>query len=297
MEHHMTRRSHAHFLPSAAVALCGVAWGGFWYPLRWFESQGVGGAWVSFIFFAVSALSPLAFIWRRERWGEGIGGQLFTGFLLGSAFTLYTISLVMTDVIHAILLFYLTPAWSTIAGVIFLGERLNLNRGLALLMGFAGLAFILGVDDGLPFPRNAGDWIALISGMCWSAGTIRSFLKPSRSIAVTVFTFSHGGLVSSGIVLLIATGMASPIAATGHLAQTLPAIIGLALIIFVPPNFLVLWAAQRIDSGRVGILLMTEVLAGAITAALFSGEAFGVAELVGTILIVCAAVIEVLGRR
>ena len=38
----------------------------------------------------------------------------------------------------------------------------------------------------------------------------------------------------------------------------LPWIMLLGLIIFVPPNFLVLWAAQRIDSARVGILLMTE---------------------------------------
>jgi drug/metabolite transporter (DMT)-like permease len=70
-----------------------------------------------------------------------------------------------------------------------------------------------------------------------------------------------------------------------------------ALIFFVPPNFLVLWAAQRIDSGRVGILLMTEVLAGAATAALFSGEAFGTMELAGTLLILCAGLVEVLGRR
>ena len=66
---------------------------------------------------------------------------------------------------------------------------------------------------------------------------------------------------------------------------------------FVPPNFLVLWAAQRIDSGRVGILLMTEVLVGAATAALFSGEPFGLMELTGTALIVCAGLVEVLGRR
>ncbi len=58
-----------------------------------------------------------------------------------------------------------------------------------------------------------------------------------------------------------------------------------------------LWAAQRIDSGRVGILLMTEVLAGAVTAALFSGESFGVMEATGTILILCAGLVEVLGRR
>ena len=79
--------------------------------------------------------------------------------------------------------------------------------------------------------------------------------------------------------------------------SNLPWIVILALIIFVPPSYLVLWASQRIDAGRVGILLMTEVLAGAITAALFSGEYFGIRELTGTALIVCAGLVEILGRR
>ena len=53
-----------------------------------------------------------------------------------------------------------------------------------------------------------------------------------------------------------------PLANIGNLVHALPWIIVLALIIFVPPNFLVLWAVQRMDPGRVGILLMTEVLVG-----------------------------------
>jgi len=291
------QRSAGHLLPSIAVAVCGAAWGGFWYPLRWLESLGVGGAWVSLVFFAVAALSPLPWLTRRAAWGQHVPGQFVTGFLLGSAFTLYTVSLVMTDVIHAILLFYLTPVWSTIGGIVFLGERLNFSRGLAVALGFTGMMFILGVGDGLPIPRNAGDWVALASGMCWAAGTLRSFVRPSASTAAPTFMFSVGGLLSSAAVLLLAGSLASPLAGTVNLVSSLPFIIGLALVIFVPPCFIILWAAQRINPGRVGILLMTEVVAGAVTAALFSGEAFGVAEFAGTMLIVFAGAIEVLGRR
>ena len=284
------------FLPSLAVALCGAAWGGFWYPLRWLEQVGIGGAWVSVIFFAVAVISPLPWLLRRSAW-QGFGSALVTGFLLGMAFTLYTVSLVMTDVIHAILLFYLTPVWSTLAGIAFLGERLTLNRALAMIFGFAGLAFILGFDEGLPLPRNAGDWLALLSGMLWAAGTLRSFSRPSPGVSLPVLTFCIGGLVSSLVVVMIAAAVSSPISNLTNVAEGLPWAILIALIIFVPPNFLVLWAAQRIDSGRVGILLMTEVLAGAVTAALFSGEHFGAMELTGTILILCAGLVEVLGRR
>ena len=271
-------------------------WGVFWLPLRWLADQGVGGGWVSLVFNAVSALAPLPWLLRRSRWA-GARSHLLTGLLLGSAFALYTVSLAMTDVLHAILLFYLTPVWSTLGGWLLFKERLGASRILAIVFGLGGLALILGIADGWPLPRNAGDWTALASGMCWAAGTLRSYAKPSRGIALPVFLFSLGGLASSAIILMIGSALAMPLANAGNLLQAMPWMILLALIFFVPPNFLVLWAAQRIDPGRVGILLMGEVLVGSISAALLSGQPFGPAEFAGTLLIVCAGLVEVVGRR
>ena len=48
---------------------------------------------------------------------------------------------------------------------------------------------------------------------------------------------------------------------------------------------------------RIGVLLMSEVVVGAISAALLSGEAFGAREALGTLLIVAAALFEVLGKK
>ena len=271
-------------------------WGVFWYPLRSFEAAGVGGGWVSLIFNLTALLSPLPWLVDRKAWA-GFARQAANGLLLGTAFSLYTVSLVMTDVIHAILLFYLTPVWSTIGGCLLFGERLSIARVAAIVLGFAGMATILGVGDGLPMPRNAGDWLALLGGLCWAAGTLRSYRQPSLGIALPVFTFSLGGVVSSAFILAVASQIGLPLAETGDIWPVLPWILLLAMIIFVPPNFLVLWAAQRIDSGRVGILLMTEVLFGSVSAALLSGEAFGPAHAAGTALIVAAGSIEVLGRR
>ena len=289
------QRSSSLLLPSIAVALCGVMWGGLWYPLRWFESGGTGGGWTSLIFFVAAALAPLPWLIAARPPARDWRPQLITGLLLGTAFTLYTVSLVMTDVIHAILLFYMTPVWSTLGGIMLFGERLTWNRALAMILGFAGMAFILGLDGGLPLPRNAGDWVALASGMLWAAGTMRSHRSPAEGAALPLFAFALGGVVSSLLVLAVSAG--TPLAAADGTSGHLIWIVLTALVMFVPPNALVLWAAQRIDSGRVGILLMTEVLAGAITAALFSGESFGPMEFTGTALIVCAGFIEVVGRR
>lgn len=297
MHPEVLRTPPAAMLPAIAVALCGAVWGAFWFPLRWFDELGIGGGWVAFIFNAVAVLAPLPWLMRRSAWVGSNPGQFFTGLLLGTAFSLYTVSLVMTDVIHAILLFYLTPVWSTLAGLIFLKQRMTLPRSAAMALGFGGIISILGIGDGLPLPRNIGDWMALVSGMLWAAGSVLSYIRPSPRIAVPVLAFSIGGLVSSGVLLAIASAMSLPMAAASNIGQALPWIIVLALVIFVPPNFLVLWAARKIDPGRIGILLMTEVLVGAITAALFSGEPFGSGEMLGTAMIVSAGLIEVLGRH
>ena len=273
-----------------------MMWGVFWMPLHWFASQGMGGAWVSVVFNAVAVLAPLPWLLRSASW-RNFGSQFVTGLMLGSAFSLYTVSLVMTDVIHAILLFYLTPVWSTLAGWLLFGERLSPPRIAAIVLGFTGLGFILGVNEGLPLPRSAGDWVALASGMLWSAGTLRSFARPSDAIALPVFCFSLGGLLSALAILALAALLAADMAAADHVAATLPWIVLLGLVIYVPPSFLVLWAAQRIDPGRVGILLMTEVIVGSISAALFSGQGFSVSEGIGTVAIVVAGLVEVSGRR
>ncbi len=281
------RHRQSHLLPSIAIALCGAMWGVFWLPMRWFDSEHVGGAWISIIFNAMALLSALPFLLRRRVW------QSINGLLLGSAFSLYTVSLVMTDVIHAILFFYLTPVWSTLAAWFLFGERMGTRRALSIALGFSGLAAILGGVDAVPLPRNTGDWVALASGMCWAAGTLRSYRKPTAKVALSVFAFALGGLVSSLVILAAAAGMGLALAQTGNLDAMLPWIIVLGLVIFVPPNFLVLWAAQRIDPGRVGILLMTEVLFGAISAALLSGEPYSLSDAIGTALISSAGFIEV----
>jgi drug/metabolite transporter (DMT)-like permease len=221
---------------------------------------------------------------------------MINGLLLGTAFSLYTVSLVMTDVIHAILLFYLTPVWSTLGSWLLYRQRLDAARLLSIMLGFAGLAAVLGVTEGLPMPRNLGDVVALASGMFWAAGSIRSFRRPSDRIALPVFSFALGGFLSSIVILLVAASLGLTLATPGPLMAMLPWIVLIAAVLFVPPNFLVLWAAQRIDPARVGILLMTEVLFGAISASILSGEPFSLADGIGTALIVAAGLIEVLRR-
>ncbi len=283
-------------LPTFAVLAVGMLWGIFWMPMRLLDSYGVGAAWVSVVFSAVMMLSPLPWIAASRRWRVS-KHQATAGSLLGTAFTFYTCSLLLTDVINAILLFYLTPIWSMLAGFLLHGTRPTLLRIFAIVCGLGGMMFILGAGEDFPWPRNAGDWIALTSGMLWAAGSMLAARESDDSIAIPIALFGFGGVVSSLAFVGAAMAAGSDTASSGTLIANLPLIIGLALVLFVPTNALVLWAQQKMDAPRVGILLMGEVVVGAISAALFSGEAFTRGDLAGTLLIIGASVTEILSRQ
>ena len=55
--------------------------------------------------------------------------------------------------------------------------------------------------------------------------------------------------------------------------------------------------AMLLTPGRIGILLMSDVVVGVGSAAALAGEPFGWREATGTVLIVGAAFVEVLGRQ
>lgn len=288
--------SRSAFLPSLGVLAAGGVWGLFWYPLRAVEAQGVSGDWVNLLFFAVSGATILPWALRREALATLSKDQLITGLLLGTAFAFYTLSLVMTEVVRAILLFYMTPVWSTLASIAFWGDRLTNRRAAALAFGLGGLWLVIQNDQGLPIPQNLGDWVGLMAGICWSLGTLRSFHGPSLPVSSTVLAFSIGGLGTTLAVMVLRYY-------TGDLSTDLAAVVGvmpllltLGLFMFAIPNLFVLWAAQEVEPARVGILLLAEVLTGTISAALFSMEPFGAAQTLGAVLIVAAGVVEVTAR-
>lgn len=283
--------------PSLAVAGSGAMWGLFWAPLNYFSAQGVNGAWVVLIFFLVTlvTIAPLLVLrWRDLR--DGAAPAVGVGLLTGGSFALYTLSLVLTDVVHALLLFYVSPVWSTIIGWFVHGERITLTRLLAIALGLAGLGVVLGADQGLPLPRNIGDWLAFAGGVVWSVGSIYLTTERTRPLLQPVGAFILGGTaIAVAILMLPIPGFGSPPDAD-TLGRTLPGIVGLALVLFVPTSFLVTWGVRNMSAGRSGILLMTEVVVGTASAALFSGQPFGIRELLGASLIVSAGFVEVLGR-
>ncbi len=282
--------------PSIVVALAGMSWGVVWLPMRLLDELGLRGAWSSFAVFvtAIVLLSPVM-IARRHRLIAGGASLLVTGMIIGGAFALYATALVLTEVVYTILLFYLTPVWSTLLGRIMLDEKITHGRLLALILGITGLFVVLGFDRGLPLPRNIGDWMALLSGIAWAYGSLRIYRSDTASAWESTNTFFAGGFLVTLAVVLLPIGTPTPTA--GSLLAAAPWLFSFVAIYLVPSFLVLLWAASRLSPGRVGLLLMGEVVVGVISAALLTDEPFGRREFIGTILIVGAGIVEVMQRQ
>jgi drug/metabolite transporter (DMT)-like permease len=70
-------------------------------------------------------------------------------------------------------------------------------------------------------------------------------------------------------------------------------LLALATIWILPVIWLTIFGASHLDPGRVGILLMLEIVVALTSAALLTDEPFGARELVGAVLIMGAAAVEI----
>ncbi len=286
--------SHRHRVVSTNLLVVAAAalWGLYWLPVRALADW-MPGAWGTVVVVAVAALllAPAAVARRRELRLAAPGALAATA-LGGASFAMYSIALVEGRVAVVILLFFLTPVWSTLIGRLWLAWPTARLRYVALGLGLAGLVLVLGAEGGPPVPRSAADWLGLLSGLLWSLATtgIRTH-RPLRADAAAG-VFALGGLATALVLTpLLAASPAAPDAVPG---PELWVWVGLAAGLWWGLSLMVLlWAAARIEPARLGILQMSEVVVGVASAALLAGEAVGPSTALGGGLIVAAAVLEV----
>ena len=283
-------------LPILVTLLAAAAWGLFWLPIRAFEEAGLGAGWTTLAIFATPALLlvPVA-LWRATRGLPAGLGQAVPGLLVGGAVVLYSESLLWTDVARALILFYVTPVWGTALEILLLGRRLTLARAVALILGLLGLLTILGGRTGLPLPQNAGDVMALTAGVLWALGSMRVRLSPSMSSFEAVFSFFIWGSLAALVIVLLPFQPEGAAPTGEDMLRLAPWLVLAAAAFVIPVVWGLLWGAKEIDAGRLGILLQLEAVVGIGSAAILTDEPFGVVEVLGTVLVVGAGVVDVMG--
>jgi drug/metabolite transporter (DMT)-like permease len=280
-------------LAMIAVALSGLAWGLFWIPLRALDHAGIAGVWAVVLFYVLPALLlvPIMFL----RWSQIVQGGWslhLAGMLAGVALVSYAGALIFTDVVRALLFYYLTPLWSTLLARIVIGERIAGARWGTVSLGFVGLLVLLRVDTGFSGSLNVGDWMGLAGGFLWAMAAVGMKSNESgNGIDFTLSYFIWGSVAALALTLLPFEG-AKTIPDWSTFRDVLPWIVPVALVLVIPPAFAIMWGATILSPGLLAILFMTEISAGTITVAIWANEPFGLRELSGIVLITVAGIFE-----
>ena len=274
-----------------ACLYAGGVWGLFWIPLRALEEAGINGLWVTFVYFLVPTifLIPVG-IWRLKYLKLGSFNLQLTGMLSGGALMLYATSIVYTDVVRAMLLFYLTPVWGTILGRLFLNENITQLRIFSMIIAIIGMLTIFGLGVKFPIPQNIGDWMGVASGLMWAVASLRIRLNQNASaIDMTLGFFFWATIFAIIIALTIAPNFVPTIS---QVLPALPILLVFVILLILPGTLASLWGPKFLNPGLVGLLFMTEIVVGSISVALLAGEPFGYREVIGIILISSASMIE-----
>ena len=286
---------HPHYFKiSVALALSAGAWGIYWLPQRILEQGGLTGGWgtISQMLIGVLVLLPFS-IWRKIT-GRSFGFELpLTGLLVGGGCICYALSFLLTDVVRALILFYMTPVWTTIFEILFLKKKPGWQRAVSLAFALGGLWNVFSEQTIIPLPENTGDWIALAGGVIFAAGMIRlEVVKTDGAFPIIFSFFFYGAIfnIVAGYLLADYLGEMPPIEA--FISMTAFLLI-LSIFYFIPTGIVILWAPTQIGAGICSILFLSEILVGVISSSILTDEPFGWRQILGSSLIIIGGILAV----
>ena len=280
---------------SLIIVVSSCAWGLYWLPLRSIEQSGIVGSWSIVLVNAcpLIILVPLIFfnLDKLKKYPKPI---LFAGIMIGAAFTFYANGLVETSVIRATLLFYLSPIWSTIIGIIWLNERLTIARVISIIVALIGLILLLyDFRNQETAMLNFGDFSSILSGLFWALGA--SILKKWSKLPIIPLTAIVYFSTTSLSILLAIIVYKAPIPSLALIGQNFSTAFIWSVIVLLPSFCIIFRISQILFPGRVGILMMSEVAVAVISAKiLLPEEQMVILQWIGASAILLAGVVEII---
>ena len=280
---------------SLIIVVSSCAWGLYWLPLRSIEQSGIVGSWSIVLVNAcpLIILVPLIFfnLDKLKKYPKPI---LFAGIMIGAAFTFYANGLVQTSVIRATLLFYLSPIWSTIIGIIWLNERLTIARVISIIVALIGLTLLLyDFRNQETTMLNFGDFSSILSGLFWALGA--SILKKWSKLPIIPLTAIVYFSTTSLSILLAIIVYKAPIPSLALIGQNFSTAFIWSVIVLLPSFCIIFRISQILFPGRVGILMMSEVAVAVISAKiLLPEEQMVILQWIGASAILLAGVVEII---
>jgi len=259
-------------------------WGLIWYPLRLLDGAGMSAVWVLFVMYLSVLVVSLPFL-LKQRFFQHITGEL-VGLALAAGITsvCFLMALIEGEVMRVMLLLYLSPIWSILLGRWWLGETLSPMAIAMFCLALMGSIIMLwNPEIGLPWPDGWGDWLALLGSVAFSFNNVLSRKLGNVSMSLKVGATWWGVFLVSGVVLL---AQQSPVPVVDMSAWLIAIAMGVFGMIAV--NISTLYGLAKMPVYRSAVIMLFELVVGALSAWWLSSEVISLSEWVGGVLIILA---------
>jgi len=273
--------------PVFSLLLSAALWGVIWYPLRLLEAAGLSGLWTTLASYgAALLLGSLAVIARRGELRHQPLALLILAVSAGWCNVAFILAVLEGTVVRVLLLFYLSPIWAVLLAWLFLGERLSRQAtGVFALAIIGALVMLWDPVIGLPWPSAPGDWLAVSSGFAFALSNVMTRQLQQVSVQIKTFTSWTGVMVIATTMLLFSGAVALPeVTLSVWLAAAALGWFGIVIM-----TLAVQYGVTHMPVHRSAVILLFELIAGALSASLLTNEVVRPLEWLGGVLIIAAA--------
>ena len=293
----MNSASTRNALPVVALTLNAFVWGTSWWPLRYLQANGLHPLWTTALIYGAAVIVILL---ARPRSLLQLARNPSLWVLVLAAGTTnasFNWGVTVGDVVRVLLLFYLMPLWAVLLARLLLDEPITPHAGTRVLLALAGAAIVLWPADGtgLPLPSTLPDWLGVLGGFSFALNNVmlrREADQPAEGRALAMF--GGGALVSLGLASVLALHGSAPWAPAPQPGWL--AVAALMVLLFLAGNLALQYGASRLRASVTAVVMLTEVLFGAVSSLALGAGVLTVPLVLGGSLILLAALLSAFGR-
>jgi len=277
---------HTPILPVLSLIFAATMWGIFWIPLRWLEQQGLHGLTVTILIYSGTLIYIIPVLFRN--FGElSKSPGLLIGIIISSGWcnTSFILALLEGEVVRVILLFYLSPVWSTLFARFVLKEKIsNLSYMIIALAIVGAMIMLWSPSIGFPWPASYADWLAISSGFTFALVNMFIHMAGTTSIRLKMVMSWLGVLIISGLFLLF--NPQEYIAVSG---QSVFFAILTGILLIGPMTWAVVFGVTHMPIHRSAVILLFEIVVSVISTYLLIEERLSLLEWVGGGIVIISA--------
>jgi len=187
----------------------------------------------------------------------------------------------------------LTPSWSVLASVLWLGAALTATRGLGLLVGVAGVAVLVGLGPLAPTPGVlVSIGASMLAAACYGFAAVYASRRVAGETPLAVATYSQLAAAAALLPLVPFAPARQPVG-----VGTVATVLALALLCTALAYLLYFGLIARAGATRATTVTYLAPAFGVLWGAIFLGEPLSRGTLLGLALILGGVALTGRGER